>query len=82
MLEGRTGVPAAVPPGFSKSGIRLKDNLFRDTNTVTRSADELQVEYTTWEIIRRIWREHLRPRLGLLLIASAAMLLTLSLIHI
>jgi subfamily B ATP-binding cassette protein MsbA len=54
----------------------LKDQLFRDADAITRSADELQVDYTTWEIIGRIWREHLRPRLGLLLIASAAMLLT------
>jgi len=54
----------------------LKDVLFRDTNTVTRSADELQVDYTTWQIVARIWREHLRPRIGLLVLASAAMLLT------
>lgn len=54
----------------------MKDQLFRDADAITRSADELQVDYTTWEIIGRIWREHLRPRLGLLLIASAAMLLT------
>ena len=54
----------------------MKDLLFRDANIVTRGADELQVHYSTWQIVGRIWREHLRPRLGLLLIASAAMLLT------
>ncbi|MGZ8417245.1 MAG: ABC transporter permease, partial [Methyloceanibacter sp.] len=54
----------------------MKDQLFRDADIITRSADELQVHYTTWQIVGRIWREHLRPRLGLLLIASAAMLLT------
>jgi ATP-binding cassette, subfamily B, bacterial MsbA len=54
----------------------VKDILFRDTDAITRGADELQVDYTTWQIVARIWREHLRPRLGLLLIASAAMLLT------
>jgi ATP-binding cassette, subfamily B, bacterial MsbA len=54
----------------------VKDQLFRDADIITRSADELQVHYTTWQIVGRIWREHLRPRLGLLLIASAAMLLT------
>jgi subfamily B ATP-binding cassette protein MsbA len=54
----------------------LKDQLFRDANAITRSADELQVDYTTWEIVRRIWREHLRPRFGLLALASVAMLLT------
>ncbi len=54
----------------------MKDQLFRDSSTIKRSADELQVEYTTGEIVKRIWHEHLRPRIGLLLIASAAMLLT------
>jgi len=55
----------------------LKDQLFSDARTVTRSADELQTHhYTTGEIVIRIWREHLRPRIGLLLLASAAMLLT------
>jgi ATP-binding cassette, subfamily B, bacterial MsbA len=54
----------------------LKDQLFRDVSTITRSADELQIEYTTSEIILRIWREHLRPRIGLLLLASLAMILT------
>ena len=54
----------------------MKDQLFRDSSAITRSADELQVEYTTGAIVRRIWKEHLRPRIGLLLIASIAMLLT------
>ena len=54
----------------------MKDQLFRDVSTITRSADELQIEYTTSEILLRIWREHLRPRLGLLLLASLAMILT------
>jgi subfamily B ATP-binding cassette protein MsbA len=50
--------------------------VFNDKSAIIRSADELQVDYTTGEIVVRIWREHLRPRLGLLLIASLAMLLT------
>ena len=55
----------------------MKDQLFSEARTVTRGADELQTHhYTTGEIVMRIWREHLRPRLGLLLLASAAMLLT------
>jgi ATP-binding cassette, subfamily B, bacterial MsbA len=54
----------------------LKDLLFRDSGAITRSADELQVDYTTWEIVKRIWKEHLRPRIGLLMLASLAMLLT------
>ncbi len=53
----------------------MKDQLFRDASAITRSADELQVEYTTGEIVVRIWREHLRPRFGLLVVASLAMLL-------
>jgi ATP-binding cassette, subfamily B, bacterial MsbA len=54
----------------------LKDQLFRDVRAITRSADELDTHYSTRDIISRIWREHLRPRFGLLLIASIAMLLT------
>jgi ATP-binding cassette, subfamily B, bacterial MsbA len=54
----------------------LNDQLFRDADAITRSADELQVDYTTWEVVARIWREHLRPRLGLLVVAMIAMLLT------
>jgi len=54
----------------------LKDQLFTDASAITRGADELQVDYTTGEIVVRIWREHLRPRIGLLLLASLAMLLT------
>jgi len=54
----------------------LKDQLFRDVSTVARSADELQVEYSTRDIVIRVWREHLRPRMGLLSIAVIAMLLT------
>jgi subfamily B ATP-binding cassette protein MsbA len=54
----------------------LKDQLFRDSSTITRGADELEVDYTTGEIVLRIWKEHLRPRIGLLLLASFAMLLT------
>ena len=54
----------------------MKDSLFKDESAITRNADELQVDYTTWQIVARIWREHLRPRFGLLLLASLAMLLT------
>ena len=54
----------------------MKDQLFSDAKLVTRSADELQAHYTTGEVVLRIWREHLRPRLGLLVLASIAMILT------
>ncbi|HYH70555.1 MAG TPA: ABC transporter transmembrane domain-containing protein, partial [Methyloceanibacter sp.] len=50
--------------------------MFRDVETITRGGDELQANYSTGEILRRIWKEHLRPRLGVLIIASVAMLLT------
>jgi subfamily B ATP-binding cassette protein MsbA len=54
----------------------LKDQLFRDVSSITRSADELQAEYSTGDIVLRIWHEHLRPRLSLLLLATLAMVLT------
>lgn len=59
-----------------ETGNCLKDQLFRDSSTITRSADELQAHYTTKDIVTRIWREHLRPRIGLLVLASLAMVLT------
>jgi len=70
----RTG--GRFPAERSKSGKSLKDQLFRDVSTITRGADDLQAEYSTGAIVMRIWREHLRPRFGLLMIASLAMLLT------
>ncbi|HUU65739.1 MAG TPA: ABC transporter ATP-binding protein [Methyloceanibacter sp.] len=54
----------------------MKDQLFRDANAISRSADELDAKYTTADIVKRIWKEHLRPRAGLLSIAVSAMLLT------
>jgi subfamily B ATP-binding cassette protein MsbA len=57
-------------------GNRVKDRVFRDTSTITRSADALQAHYSTAEVALRIWREHLRPRISLLLIAMLGMLLT------
>jgi subfamily B ATP-binding cassette protein MsbA len=76
MLEGLTGCLWPSLPQPAKSGNRLKDQLFRDSSLITRSADELQVDYQTGEIVLRIWKEHLRPRIGLLALASFAMLLT------
>jgi len=54
----------------------LKDNLFRDVSTASRGVDELAANYSTGDIVKRIWAEHLRPRMGLLCAATAAMLLT------
>ena len=56
----------------------MKDQLFSDTTLARRGgADDFEAHhYTTREVVMRIWREHLRPRLGLLMLASLAMLLT------
>ena len=55
----------------------MKDQLFSDTRLAKRGADDFEAHhYTTREVVMRIWREHLRPRLGLLMLASLAMLLT------
>ena len=54
----------------------MKDQLFSDASGITRGADELHYHYDTSVILLRIWREHLRPRIGLLLLASLAMILT------
>ena len=54
----------------------MKDQLFSDARRITRKTDELQAHYSTGEIVMRIWREHLRPRIGLLLLAGLAMILT------
>jgi subfamily B ATP-binding cassette protein MsbA len=54
----------------------LKDQLFRDSNAISRGADELNANYSTADIVKRIWKEHLRPRASLLSVAVAAMLLT------
>ncbi len=52
----------------------MKESLFTDTASVKREADELQVSYTTREVVERIWHEHLRPRVGLLLLAGVTLL--------
>jgi subfamily B ATP-binding cassette protein MsbA len=54
----------------------LKEHLFRDVSAISRGADELQARYSTADIVKRIWHEHLRPRGALLGIAIVAMLLT------
>ena len=51
----------------------MKDTLFTDSASVTRKADELQVTYSTREVVERIWHGHLRPRLGLLILAVLAL---------
>jgi len=51
----------------------VKDTLFTDAASVKRKADQLQVDYTTREVVERIWHEHFRPRLGLLILAGLAL---------
>ena len=51
----------------------MKDTLFTDAASVKRKADQLQVDYTTREVVERIWHEHFRPRLGLLILAGLAL---------
>ena len=50
-----------------------EERVFSDQRTVRRDDDALQMDYTTWEVTRRIWAEHLRPRMRLIMIASIAM---------
>ena len=54
----------------------MKGNVFTDIDAVTRGGDELSARYTTGEIVKRIWSEHLRPHVFLLSMATVAMLLT------
>jgi subfamily B ATP-binding cassette protein MsbA len=55
----------------------LKDNVFIDARVAARGVDELSGKrYSTGEIVRRIWREHLRPHKALLACGAVAMLLT------
>jgi len=55
---------------------RAKHKLFSDAQSVTREDDVLQVDYATGDVAKRIWREHLRPRLGLVVVSSIAMAIT------
>jgi subfamily B ATP-binding cassette protein MsbA len=51
----------------------VTSTLFTETSSIKRSDDELQKTYTTEEVVKRIWREHLRPRLGLLILAGVSL---------
>lgn len=55
----------------------MKDNVFIDARVAARGTDELAGHrYTTTEIVKRIWQEHLRPHKALLACGAVAMLLT------
>ena len=55
---------------------RAKHKLFSDSRSIDRKNDALQVDYSTNDVARRIWNEHLRPRIGLVVISSIAMAIT------
>ena len=51
----------------------MTSTLFTETSSIKRSDDELQIAYTTQEVVERIWNEHLRPRMGLLILAGVSL---------
>ena len=55
---------------------RAKHKLFSDARSIHRENDALQAEYSTKDVATRIWNEHLRPRLGLVIVSSIAMAVT------
>ncbi len=53
----------------------MRDQLFSESRDVKRKDDGLQSTYTTEMVVRRIWDEHLRPRIRLVILAVIAMAL-------
>jgi len=51
----------------------VTNTLFTESSSIKRSDDELQITYTTQEVVERIWNEHLRPRMGLLILAGVSL---------
>lgn len=54
----------------------MQDTLFTDSASVRRQADNLQVNYTTRDVVERIWQDHFRPRIGLVLLAGVALVIS------
>lgn len=52
----------------------MKDSLFRDARQIDREDDHLQKNYSTREIVERVWRENLYPRRKLLALALTSMI--------
>ncbi len=52
----------------------MKDSLFKDVRDIEREDDSLQKNYTTRQIVERVWRENLYPRRKLVILAMIAML--------
>lgn len=51
----------------------MRDQLFSDSRDVKRKDDGLQTTYTTEVVVKRIWQDHLRPRIRLVVLAVIAM---------
>lgn len=54
----------------------MQEKLFSDNQLTDRDNDILSEEYTTKEVAKRIWDEHLRPRIKLLALSSLAMMVS------
>lgn len=54
----------------------MQDTLFTDSASVRRQADNLQVNYTTRDVVERIWHDHFRPRIGLVILAGVALVIS------
>lgn len=52
----------------------MDEAIFKDSETVSRADDDLQVDYSTRDVAERIWRENLQPRWRILAVAGVAML--------
>ena len=52
----------------------MKDSLFKDVRDIEREDDALQKDYSTRQIVKRVWRENLYPRRKLVALALIAML--------
>ena len=53
-----------------------KDQMFRDVQAIGRSDDALQTTYSTRQVIERIWTEHFRPRIKIVAVVVAAMVVS------
>lgn len=54
----------------------VQEKLFSDNKLADRDNDILSEDYTTKDVAKRIWEEHLRPRIKLVLLSSFAMIIS------
>ena len=50
-----------------------KDSIFTDAISVVRKDDSLQIDYTTRQVVERIWSDHFKPRMRFMMVAGLAM---------